>query len=121
MEFSMEPAEYAGFPIVYVRGEMDLSVAAQLEAKCLELAAPTDGRIIVDLLDVSYAEAGPLGVLIRVDKDLGSRGGTLAVVCCDSHVKKLIEAARIDRDLAVFDDRDSAAAYLRLLDGLVAI
>jgi len=118
MEFVMESAEYAGFPIVYVRGEMDCSVGERLEALCMELAGPQDGRVIVDLLDVSYAEAGPLGVLIKIDRDLGAAGGTLAVVCCDKHVRKLIEAARIDRNLAVFDDRDSAVEYLRLLESL---
>ncbi len=117
MTCSTRITEYEGVAIIYVAGELDLSACPEFESTALKAAESSGHRLIVDLLDVSYAEAGPIGVLIKIDRALASRGGALAVVCCDKHVRRLIETARIDRGITIFEDRDAAASFLKSASG----
>jgi len=112
MHCSFSVAQYDELPIIYAHGDLDMATCPELGDLATTLIDQAQPRLIVDVLDVAYTEASAIDALVELHNKIESRGGKLAVVCGDLQVKRLIESVQVDREPAVFDDRDSAAAYL---------
>jgi anti-anti-sigma factor len=114
-DLTIEEDEIGGIPVVYVRGELDTAACRSLEERLLAFAIATHPRVILDFIDVSYAEAAPLGVIVKVHADLAARGGAMAVVCCQPNVGRLLHAVGLHSTLNLFDTVESAVEHLRAL------
>jgi anti-anti-sigma factor len=112
MRFSMEQGHHLGIPIVYVHGDVDAAENAGLHAFVLEAARGSVQGVIIDLLDVAYAEAGSLRRVAAVGETLQARGQRMAVVCCSDNVQRIFALSGLEERLNVFPDADSAARYL---------
>jgi anti-sigma B factor antagonist len=95
--------ESAAVPVVQVRGDIDITNAAQLRQDLTEV---TSGPVIVDLSDVGYFDSAGFAVLDR----LLSRG-TVAVVVAPGSV---VHTAMALMALSFHDSVDAARASLRL-------
>ena len=85
--------ERAGWKIVVLEGEIDLSTAPALRHT---LAAEGDAgvdRIAVDLRSVGFMDSMGLGVLIGARRRLTERGGDLALVCVGGPVRRVLDVS----------------------------
>jgi anti-sigma B factor antagonist len=93
--------------LVVAAGEIDLSVAPELERAIRDGAARR--FVIVDLADVSFIDSTGLRALVAGRESLESDGRSMALVAGDA-VARLLSLTALDRDFAVFDSLDSALA-----------
>jgi anti-anti-sigma factor len=112
MHFSMEQGHHLGIPTVYVHGDIDAAENAGLEGFVLQAAKGSVQGVIVNLLDVAYAEAGSLRRVAEIGESLKATGQRMAVVCCSENVQRIFALSGVERRLDVFHDLDSAAEYL---------
>jgi len=112
MRFSMEKGHHLGIPTVYVHGDVDAAQNAGLQTFVVEAARGSVEGVIVDLLDVSYAEAGSLRRVAEIGEVLRARGQRMAVVCCSENIQRIFALSGLGEQLDVFHDLDSAAEHL---------
>ncbi len=80
--------------VVTVRGELDLSVAPELE-RVLTDRSP-DGGLVVDLRGLSFIDASGLGVLLRAATRARSDGTPLQLIP-GARVWRLLELCALER------------------------
>lgn len=112
MRCSFETGVHAGFPVVYVSGDLDSASCPEFESRIRALGDGADQCVILDLLDVPYGEAGPLHAILRAHREMAGRGKALVVVCCAPLMDRLIRLMRIDDHVQVFHSLEAAASYL---------
>jgi anti-sigma B factor antagonist len=66
--------------LVHVRGELDFATAPRLERDLDALVGQGVHHLIVDLTHVSFCDLHGLRVLLRVDRELRSRGARLTLL-----------------------------------------
>lgn len=65
-------------------------------------------RLVFDFKDVTSMDSSGLGALMRIYADIHPRGGTIAVINVNKHVKNLIVMARLITVFRNFDSEDEA-------------
>lgn len=110
MQFDIRTGEYRGFPMLYVSGEIDLSVEAQLKESLHEVSGQRCALLNVN--DVTYADASTVSVFIAARQAFTSRGGLLAFVCCDAQVLRVLQTLGLMDGVDIFYEIDEAADYL---------
>jgi anti-sigma B factor antagonist len=78
MESGEAPAEFSvasegSTTVVLARGELDLAVKDTLS----RVLQPLQGRVIVDLSDVTFMDSSAIGVLVGAARRLATSGGVL--------------------------------------------
>lgn len=101
--------EYHGIPVAYLHGELDLATCPGLTDALVSASDPSTHCLIVDLTDVSYADSEALGCLLSAYDTLASRGGDLALVCCNENLQRLLAQAGFHQILKVLRTLDDAA------------
>lgn len=86
--------------------EVSETVAEALE----DLSAPP--RLVFDFKDVTGMDSSGLGALMKVYSDIHPRGGQIAVINVNKHVKNLIVMARLITVFRNFESEDDAVAAL---------
>jgi len=87
--------------IVYVGGELDLEVAAQMRAALEPLLERVDRRLVVNLHDLAYIDSTGIGILISILKARHARQAPFDVEQVPSHIRKLFDMAGITPFLAI--------------------
>jgi anti-sigma B factor antagonist len=90
---TIETHDRAGWKVVVVEGEIDLSTAPTLR---LTLGAEADAgvnRIAVDLRSVGFMDSMGLGVLIGARRRLTERDGDLALICVGGPVRRVLDVS----------------------------
>jgi hypothetical protein len=107
----MEVGHHLGIPTVHVHGDVDAAENAGPQAFVLEAARGSVQGVIVDLLDVSYAEAGSLRRVAKIGYcEPGDRGRPSCAAA--ENVQRIFAPSGLDERLNMFPDPDSAAEYL---------
>jgi anti-sigma B factor antagonist len=76
-----------------VRGEIDLASAASLERAALD--TPSDGRLVVDLRDVTFMDSSGIRALVRVSKQVPSQ---IVIRNPSTRVERLFRMVGLDHD-----------------------
>lgn len=108
----MEGSYYRGIPTVLVHGDVGDLEGIALRDFVLAVAFGSVQGVIVDFVDVNYADANSLYDLAGLAQTLQSTGQDMAVVCRNDNVLRLFALSGQGARLTVFDDLDSAAEYL---------
>ena len=75
-----------------------------------DLTAPP--RLVFDFKDVTGMDSSGLGALMKVYSEIHPRGGRIAVINVNKHVKNLIVMARLITVFKSFESEDDAIAAL---------
>ncbi len=65
-------------------------------------------KLVFDFKDVTGMDSSGLGVLMKIYTDIHPRGGTIAVINVNKHVKNLIVMARLITVFRNFETEDEA-------------
>jgi anti-sigma B factor antagonist len=112
----MDAAADKDTTVVSVKGDVGMDTSAAFQRGLLR--AMTSGRrgLVVDKTHVSYIDSTALTSLASVCDALRAGGGTVAIVC-DETMRELLEIARLDHEMGIFE---SVSEALRLGPARVA-
>lgn len=100
-KLSLRTENRDGQTIVYVEGELDLEVAAQMRAAMEPLMTLTDRRLTLDLRDLAYIDSTGIGILISLLKARHARQAPFDVEHVPDHIRKLFDMTGITPFLVV--------------------
>lgn len=102
-----------GVTRVRLAGDVDASVARQLQVSLEELVGEGHSRLLIDLSAVTFIDSTGLGVFLFTVKHLRRRRGRLAVFCPNAVMRELFELIGHNLLFAVEESFDQALAHLR--------
>jgi anti-sigma B factor antagonist len=111
----VEVALEDGLSIVRLLGEHDISTHQIVAARLADLIA-TGNPLVVDLSQATFVDSSFAKAVTRAKRELAMRGVPVALVVPDSTarvVSRLIELAKIDKDLLIVRSQDEAKHILR--------
>lgn len=73
---------------------------------------PSPPKLVFDFKEVTGMDSSGLGALMKVYSDIHPRGGKIAVINVNKHVKNLIVMARLITVFKSFESEDDAVAAL---------
>jgi anti-sigma B factor antagonist len=82
-----------GRTVVELFGEIDLAGAGLISAHLDQVTAADRPRIVVDLRQVSFIDAGGLDPLVRARQRALRRGGELSLICTDPRILRTLRLA----------------------------
>jgi anti-anti-sigma factor len=83
----------AGATLIAVRGDLDAATEPQLTHVLSELAR-TDGRLVLDLRELSFIDASGLRLLLRADAHARRNGRQLSLIA-GHHVTRLLDLCHL--------------------------
>jgi anti-sigma B factor antagonist len=107
-----------GVRVIEVRGELDLSTAADLEAPLEEAIAAEDGSLLLDLSDCEFIDSTGIALIVRAWQRVEARSqnggsGRLVLCCHNEQVRRVLEVTGLESSIAIFATRDEALSALR--------
>jgi anti-sigma B factor antagonist len=102
----------AGVDVAVVSGEIHVSTAARFRDALQAIIERGDGWLVLDLTAVEFIDSTGLSVLLSGLRQLGQRGGNMALVCTNPTVLRLFQITSLDTTFDIFDDRPAAIAHL---------
>lgn len=93
-----------GWSILHVSGEVDLFTSPKLKERILDLLEGGTTKLVLDLEQVTFMDSTGLGVLVGALRRLTERQGSLALVCPQGPVLRVMEVTGLNK---VFDIHDS--------------
>jgi anti-sigma B factor antagonist len=104
-----------GVRLLAPAGDLDLYVSGDLRQQIFSAVADGVERLVVDLLDVSFIDSTALGVLADAAKRLRANAGSLAIVCRDRNILKVLEITGLSRLFRIYDSIPEAISEGRRL------
>ncbi|MEX0826685.1 MAG: STAS domain-containing protein [Acidimicrobiia bacterium] len=93
--------------VLAVSGEVDINGATELKRAFDEIAGHS-GKVIIDLLLVSFMDSMGLGTLIDGRNRLESDGAAVLLVSDNGPAGRLLALTKLDESFPVFDSVESA-------------
>jgi anti-sigma B factor antagonist len=104
--------------IVTARGELDAYTAPDLSDAFETGDLREEGRLVVDLSQVSFMDSTALGMLVRAVNQIVESGGSARVVLPQTTARRIFEITTLDRVLPVSASRADALLELDDPDAL---
>ncbi|MEO3945532.1 STAS domain-containing protein [Gorillibacterium sp. CAU 1737] len=101
-KFEVIAREEADQHTIYVKGELDLAVAAEFRS-AIEPLISTDKEVILDMGELTYIDSTGMGILIFFLKARKEENRAFAVQNIPQKIKKLLDLTGITRFLPVQD------------------
>jgi anti-sigma B factor antagonist len=99
-----------GVDIARMPSTVVLANAAAVRVDLLERIATGDGRIVLDMARVEFADSSGLSAILACVNAARRRGGDLALLSPSPRVRALIELTRLDEVVLVTSDEAAAVA-----------
>ncbi len=110
IDLVLESRTASGWSVLEVKGEVDLYTSPQLKDKVTEMIEHGQSRLIIDLTDVGFMDSSGLGVLVTALKRARERDGSLALVCPEGSVHKVLTITGLDRVFPIHGSVSEAAS-----------
>ncbi len=108
--------ERAKHPVVWLRGEFDVSTAADLSAALARAIALVDADLVIDVSDVQFMDAAAVGVIVRTRTFLEQRSRSLTLRSPSPRVRRVFDlcglAELLDAPLRGADRQSEAGGAL---------
>jgi anti-sigma B factor antagonist len=116
----LEPPQFAfeeegsdsGADVAVVSGEIHVSTAPRFRAALEAIIERSDGALVLDMSGVEFIDSTGLSVLLSGLRQLGQRGGRMALVCTNPTVLRLFQITSLDTTFDIFADRAAAIAHV---------
>jgi anti-sigma B factor antagonist len=109
VELSVTQQSVAGYPVLGVRGEVDVYSAGSLKDSITELLGQSP-VVIVDLSEVGFLDSTGLGALVAGRTSASEAGGSLPVVCDRERILKLFKITGLDEVFLIYPTVDEAVS-----------
>jgi anti-sigma B factor antagonist len=98
--------------VVSISGRLIMTDAADVRERIKVIVDKGDGRLLLDLGQLSFIDSSGCSVLISAFKSMRARNGRLALCSLSPEVQSLIELTRLNEIFEIFPDSASALASL---------
>jgi anti-sigma B factor antagonist len=112
VDLSVSRKSVGGYPVVAVRGEVDVYSAPALKESLTELLHSGVHTVVVDLSDVAFLDSTGLGALVEARASATEAGGSLALVCNQGRILKLFTITGLDGVFAIHPTVEDAVSAL---------
>ena len=99
-----ETAEETDGVRVVLRGELDISSAADVETHLLDLERAAPGRMFLDLRNVSFIDSTGLSMLINADGRARKAGRRLTIISGEGVPRRILRTVGLEERLDVLVD-----------------
>jgi anti-sigma B factor antagonist len=106
------PPDTAGFSVVRLPAEVDLSNASDVLNELLFTINRGGTHLVVDAGEVRFMDSSALNALVRARQRTEAMNGSLHLVAPSVRLRRLLEISRLDRILRRVDSVEDAAACL---------
>jgi len=100
--------------VISVRGELDLSTAADLERPLEEVLERGRGPVLVDLSECEFIDSTGIALIVRAQQRLESDGeGRNLLVCSyNDQVRRVLDITGLDVSIPIHRTREEAIASI---------
>jgi anti-sigma B factor antagonist len=112
VELSVSQHAVAGYPVLDVRGEVDVYSAPALRDGLSTLLSSNSSTAIVDLTNVGFLDSTGLGALVAARTTASESGGRLPIVCDRERILKLFRITGLDGVFEIYGSIDDAVSGL---------
>jgi anti-anti-sigma factor len=104
-----------GVRTISVRGELDLSTAADLEGPLDEALDSGEAAVLIDLSDCEFIDSTGIALIVRAWQrlDSGKNGRALVICSHNEQVRRVLEITGLELSIPVHATRDEALAAIR--------
>ncbi|HEX8753658.1 MAG TPA: STAS domain-containing protein [Solirubrobacterales bacterium] len=107
-----------GVRVIAVRGELDLSTAADLEPPLEEAISTGDASVLIDLSECEFIDSTGIALIVRawqrLDRAAEGEGQGKVVICSgNEQVRRVLEITGLELSIPILETRDAALAALR--------
>ena len=110
MYFQIDHDPISGGHLVVAAGELDISATPRLSTVLAMASATPGGRLVLDLVEVSFIDSTALGTILKAATQLDESGTNLAVVAPEGPVRSLLEMTNLTQRFRLFATRPEALA-----------
>jgi anti-sigma B factor antagonist len=105
-----------GVDVFAAGGEIDYAASPLLDEHIARHIKAGTRHLVIDLSAATFIDSTAIGVLMgAVGRLRESCGGTLAVVCVDENVLKILEISGLQAAIAIYRTREEALSALALV------
>lgn len=107
-----------GVRVLSVRGELDLSTAAELEPPLEEAISAGDASLLIDLSECEFLDSTGIALIVRawqrLDRSADGEGqGQVAICSANDQVRRVLDVTGLEVSIPIHRSRDEALAALR--------
>lgn len=107
-----------GLQVIAVRGELDLSTAADLEAPLDQAIASGDASVLIDLTECEFIDSTGIALIVRAWQRLdrnaeGDGEGRVVIASQNDQVRRVLEITGLELSIPIHGTREEALAALR--------
>jgi anti-sigma B factor antagonist len=95
--------------VVELSGELDISSAASVESRLMELEKRAPGQLYLDLRKVSFIDSTGLSMIINADGRARKDGRRLTIVSGDGVPRRILRTVGLEDRLDVHSDMPDTA------------
>ena len=110
MDLVIESRTQGAWAILDVTGEVDVFTAPKLRERIVQSIDQGHKKLIVNLDGVGFMDSTGLGTLVGGLKRMKERGGTLALVCSNRPVLRILTITGLDAVFSIHESTDKALA-----------
>jgi anti-sigma B factor antagonist len=99
-----------GWTVLHLDGDLDAGSAGEIQTTFLNVLEKGGSSLLLDLERVNYLDSSGLAALVKLYKEIRTRGGTLALCAVQRDALKIFQLTRLDKIFTIFPDADAARA-----------
>jgi anti-anti-sigma factor len=100
----------SGAAIIDLRGEIDRSTEAALEAAYSEAAAAGASSVLLNFCDVDYINSTGIAVIVGLLARARTEGRKITAYGLSDHYKEIFEITRLSDFMPIFNDEEAAVS-----------
>ena len=99
-----------GVRTIFVRGELDLSTAPDLEGPLEQALESNEGSVLIDLSQCEFIDSTGIALIVRAWQRLhgGDNGRALVICSQNDQVRRVLEITGLELSIPVHETRDEA-------------
>jgi anti-sigma B factor antagonist len=109
MGVGWETAEESDGVRVVLSGELDISSAADVESRLLEIERGAPARLFLDLRAINFIDSTGLSMIINADGRARKAGRRLTIVSGDGVPRRILRTVGLEERLDVLSEPPSAS------------
>jgi len=111
--FSVEIEEKNEYPIIHIKGEVDVYTCPELKQKLKEVTDLKKEHLILDLENLQYIDSTGLGTIAHTAQHIESFNGHVHVICNKPQIKKIFEFSGLqEKNITIYDTESAVLEKL---------
>tara|TARA_B100001113_G_C20664914_1_gene429502 strand:- start:118 stop:465 length:348 start_codon:yes stop_codon:yes gene_type:complete len=111
--FSVEVEEKNNYPIVHIKGEIDVYTCPALQEKLNEIINRGELQVVLDLEDLQYIDSTGLGTIANTAQNIQDQNGEVHVICNKPQIKKIFEFSGLEeKNITLYDTKSELVKKL---------